>query len=101
MDRRPVWLRRERGYRAYVRGLRFSLCGFALAGLTGLASAAGVLPSPVVVGLIVGSFVICVPSVLLGFIGWVLVPDKKRATRHDGALLSLVARDIFRGLPGD
>jgi hypothetical protein len=45
------------------------------------------------------AFVVAVPSVLIGSVGWLLVPDKKRANLHQGAFLAMVAHDIFKGLP--
>jgi hypothetical protein len=101
VNRQPDWLRRERAYRAYVRGMRFAVLGFVLGGSAVLAAATGVVPTPVLACIVTVALVIGVPSVLIGGVGWLLVPDKNRANIHQGSFLSMVARDVFKGLPRD
>jgi hypothetical protein len=75
------------------------LLGFILAGSAVFAAATGVVPALVVASVVTVAFVVAVPSVLIGSVGWLLVPDKKRANLHQGAFLAMVAHDIFKGLP--
>jgi hypothetical protein len=101
MTQRPVWLRQERAYRAYVRGLRYTLLAGLLIILFGLLRTSGVLPRPAGDGLVIACFAVAFVSVLTGMIGWVLVPDKHRAILHQGAFLAMVGRDVVKGLPRD
>lgn len=96
---RPDWLRKERAYRVYIRGLRYSLISFVLVGLLGLLGKAGIL-SLLIAGVGVMVFGLAGGiSVIAGGIGWLLVPDKHRANLHQGSFLAMVCHDIFTGIP--
>jgi hypothetical protein len=99
VEHQPAWLRDEWSYRAYVRGLRYFLIGFASAGAFGLLGRSGVIGHRAPVAGVIAAFVLAFGSVVAGLVGWLLVPDKKRANVHQLALLRMIAHDMFRGLP--
>jgi hypothetical protein len=99
VDRQPIWLRKEWSYRAYVRGLRYFLIGFLLALALGLLGRSGAGPHWIPVSGVLLAFVLATGSLILGAVGWLSVPDKKRAGLHQLAFLQMVAHDILRGLP--
>ncbi|SNY52662.1 hypothetical protein [Paractinoplanes atraurantiacus] len=101
MERQPTWLRGERSYRAYVRGLRYGLAGFLLAVVSGLLGRSGVIGHRVPVAGVAVGFVVAFGSVVSGVIGWLLVPDKNRANVRQAALLRMVVHDVVRGLPAN
>ncbi|WP_433378989.1 hypothetical protein ACQPZX_12680 [Actinoplanes sp. CA-142083] len=101
MTQRPVWLRREPAYRAYIRGLRYTL----LAGLSmlvvGLLGVTRLIPPALTRGLMIACFLVVCLSTLIGGVGWLLVPDKRRANLHQFAFLAMVGHDVFKGMPRD
>ena len=99
MSGQPIWLRDERSYRAYVRGIRYALVAFALLGLFGQVAASGVIDHRVAAAGVVAAFGLAFASVIAGAAGWLLVPDKRRATVRPHAFLRMVVHDIVRGLP--
>ncbi|XVU30085.1 hypothetical protein ACQPZJ_24235 [Actinoplanes sp. CA-054009] len=99
MSGQPTWLRDERSYRAYVRGLRYGLIGFVLAVASGLLGQSGAVGHWLPLAGVAAGFVLAFASIVTGMIGWLLVPDKNRANVRQGALLRMVAHDVVRGLP--
>jgi hypothetical protein len=99
VSKQPEWLRRERAYRAYIRGLRYGLLGFVLAMAFGLLGGADVVSVWIPTIGVLASFVLAVPSIVAGMVGWILVPDKNRANAHQWPLLRMIAHDIFKGMP--
>ena len=92
MTQRPVWLRQERSYRAYIRGLRYTLLTAALAVLSGVLGFHGLT-----LLFLLAAF----PLAVIGMVGWIMVPDKNRANLHQLAFLAMVGHDIFKGIPRD
>jgi hypothetical protein len=99
MVAQPQWLRAERSYRTYVRGVRYAFSGLVLTvafGFLGKASIITGWPLRVVVLLPMS---VTFLSVIVGGISWLLVPDKNRANLHQMAFLKMIAHDIFTGIP--
>jgi len=93
----PTWLRNERSYRLYVRGLRYALLGAVVAAVCGVLAASGVIGVQVPVAGFLAGLATSFLSVVCGIVGWLKVPDKKRVEAQLGAFLRMAARDVLTG----
>src|SRR3954452_1771261 len=94
------WIRGERSYRLYIRGMRYACIGFVGAGLTVFLSATHIAGKWVTVVLaltFIGGGGI---SVIVGTIAYLVLSCKKRFVGYP-ALYKMIYHDIFRGLGQD
>jgi hypothetical protein len=99
VTKQPEWLRGERAYRAYIRGLRYGLLAFLTATAFGLLGSADIVNVWIPTIGVLASLAVAVPAAVAGMVGWILVPDKNRANVRQGSFLRMIIHDVFKGWP--
>jgi hypothetical protein len=92
-------LRYERSYRAYVLGLRLFLLAAAVIGLSVAAWRGGFMSDELFKIAIPLAMLVGIPGVVMGGVGWLVVPDKNKISANPDSFRRMLISDIIKGIP--